>query len=118
MKKSTQLLSVRNLDPPARDVGVSRRGQRRYLEFNGLSLTLKEWAAHTGLSKETLKSRIYTHRWRLADAFTTPLSSRGHRRHRSDENPHIGLYAVPEVFRRWVSPGLFTKAASSAILVP
>lgn len=47
---------------------------KRY-EFNGQSLTLREWSAHTGISLQALKSRIQQ-KWPLERTFTVLSRSR------------------------------------------
>ncbi len=45
---------------------------RRY-EYDGMSLTIAEWAVVTGINRDTLHSRIEVRFWPIADALTIPV---------------------------------------------
>lgn len=44
--------------------------KRRYITFNGETLTRNEWAARVGVSRETMRYRVEN--WSLEEALTTP----------------------------------------------
>lgn len=52
----------------------NRRGNR-FFEFQGESLLLSEWAGRTGISLQTLSSRIYESKWPIEKALTTPTAN-------------------------------------------
>jgi hypothetical protein len=47
----------------------------RFLEHNGLRLTLKEWEERTGIGYYTIAMRIDHYGWTVAKALTTPVRS-------------------------------------------
>jgi len=43
------------------------------IEYNGLKLTMGQWAEKVGLKRETLRGRIEKYNWPIEKALTTPL---------------------------------------------
>lgn len=50
----------------------NKRTTKRF-EYNGKNLTLVEWSKLLGISADTLASRIYTRKWSVERALTTPV---------------------------------------------
>lgn len=44
-------------------------------EYNGESLTLREWSNKTGLARELLSNRVYSLGWSIERAITTPVKT-------------------------------------------
>lgn len=51
----------------------NRRSSAR-LEYNGESHTIREWAEITGISDGTIRTRIYTRKWPVEKALSTPVA--------------------------------------------
>ena len=50
------------------------RRTRKY-EYNGESLTLREWSNKTGLARDLLSNRVYSLGWSIERAITTPVKT-------------------------------------------
>lgn len=44
-----------------------------FYEFNGMRLTLRQWAEEIGISRDTLNSRVHQSKWSIEKVLTTPL---------------------------------------------
>lgn len=82
---------------------MSGRTPRLYTH-NGLSLTVREWAAKTGIPLTTLKARLHGHgseNWSIGRALTQAPES-----HLFESRPgackHVD-YGVDPHFRAWIS---------------
>ena len=49
----------------------------RYLEHDGMRLTVAQWARHLGMHPNTIRSRL-RYGWSVADALTRPIDTRCH----------------------------------------
>lgn len=54
----------------------NRRDNRSFL-YRGVLRTLKQWAAHTGIKLNTLRSRVYVYDYSIKKAIETPVRSNG-----------------------------------------
>lgn len=52
---------------------IGNRDITRLYEYNGQSLTLREWSKITGISEKTLYSRVHRPNWSIERALTTPV---------------------------------------------
>lgn len=52
-----------------------RNNQRtcRYLEFNGIRLTVRDWAKTLGIPEQTIHSRLHRNGWGIERTLTTPI---------------------------------------------
>jgi len=48
-----------------------------HIEFNGETLTLREWANRYSINYDTLRNRLFTHGWPIERALTTPVAGPG-----------------------------------------
>jgi len=51
----------------------NNKRNNRIIKFNGVSMTLMQWAEHIGLEYETLRSRLLYYGWTVEKALTTKL---------------------------------------------
>jgi integrase len=80
----------------------------KLIEHEGKSLTLKQWAEHTGLKVETIRSRIEHQGWPVARALGTPAGGRPAPAPRAVAKPcpPLKLHKPSgRAFVRWKSPG-------------
>lgn len=54
---------------------ANNRSSNRVIAFDGLEMTLSEWADHVGIHKNTLIKRLS--KWSLEKSLTTPLMANG-----------------------------------------
>lgn len=79
---------------------------RKPIEHAGRTLTLTEWAREVGIPASTLKARIETLGWSVADALTTPADRRFGRGGRSKKKaprpcPVLKEHAGGQAYCRW-----------------
>lgn len=58
---------------------ATNRGNNKRYEFQGESLTVREWAKRYGMNSITLETRINRHGWPIEKALSEPIKPRGSR---------------------------------------
>ena len=67
---------------PKPDPIRTTRNNKKFYTFRGKTKTLPKWADELGISYNTLRERVYQHRWSVERAFTTPVMKGGSKRQR------------------------------------
>jgi integrase len=83
---------------------------RKPVEHEGRSLTITEWARETGVPASTIKARIETLGWSIADALTTPTDRRFGRGGRQKAKaprpcPAMKQHTSGQAYSRWQEDG-------------
>lgn len=53
-----------------------QRDERRYITFNGITKTIREWSLHLGGSQNLIQNRLFRLKWSVEKSLTTPVAKK------------------------------------------